>query len=381
MLPVWPERPPRADRRPCPFRNLDMPASKTVLVLAGSARAIAASLQAAGREVRCFDWFGDVDTPCVTRVRDSTAAAAIARQPSGQPLVYGGAMENRPSLLERIAERRPVWGASPASLRVLRRDFRRIVAEADGRLPPESDDLAAAEIATGGWLWKPHATAAGRGIGPHRPGRPGRWQRRIDGDSIGAAFFASPPGATTPRVRSLGIVRHHRHPAARDTEPFALMDLTHDPAEAVPDELRQLAVALAAACDLRGPFNLDAIRGTDGRCTVLECNPRYTAGMELIERAAGRSVWSDDWPARSDRSTRPANRSPVHGKRVVLAGAALQSQLLPGDGCADVPRPQTRIEPGQPWCSVLATGCNIDDCRRSLDDAESRLRRLQAERS
>ena len=347
----WPpltHRPPSSDSPP------------GLVVLAASARAIGCSLNRDGYQVRCVDFFGDIDTPHVSRVAHPDDPAAIvaavaAAAPPDWPLVYGGAMENRPGVLAAIAATgRTILGTQPADLTRLHRELREVVTAAGGLMPREQPGDAPRP--GGDWIWKPAFTAAGAAIGPVRGSGPGVWQQRVPGESIGGAMIAG-----GNRVTPLGLIRHHRRPTAETSQPFFVMDLTYDPADPVPDELRRLAELIAATFAIDGPFGLDAIARPDGSVVLLECNPRMTAGMELIERAAGGPPL-------------------VYGKRVVLADRDRVSKLRVDDSrgvddsCgvdrADIPRPGTPISRGQPWCSVFATGKTTADCRAALDTAE-----------
>ena len=336
--------------------SFDAPSGSTsgLVVLAASARAIGCSLARAGHTVRCVDFFADADTPHASRITEpadpeSIRAAVAAAAPPDWPLIYGGAMENRPDLLAAIAaDGRAILGTQPAELIRLHTELRRIVTAAGGVMPDERPGNA--ERPGDGWIWKPARTAAGAQIGPSRGPGPGVWQRLVPGESIGGAFVARRDG-----VQSLGLIRHHRRPRAAASQPFFVMDLTHDPADRVPDELRRLADIISAEFALAGPFGLDAIAASDGSITLLECNPRATAGVELIERAGD---------ARA-----------VQGKRVVLADRDRVSTLTVDDqqDFADIPPPGTSISCGQPWCSVFAAVETTTDCLAALDAAEHRV--------
>ena len=330
-----------------------------LVVLAASARAIGRSLAQAGHAVRCVDFFADADTPHAMRIADpadpeSIRTTVAAAAPPDWPLLYGGAMENRPDVLAAIAaDGRAILGTQPADLIRLHKELRVVVAAADAVMPEERPGDG--ERPGNGWIWKPARTAAGAHIGPARgPGR-GIWQRLVPGESIGGAFVAG-----RGRVAPLGLVRHHRRRRAEASQPFFVMDLTHDPADRVPNELRRLAEVIAAEFAIAGPFGLDAIAAPNGSVTLLECNPRPTAGMELVERAGDASG---------------GDASLVQGKRVVLADRDRVSSLAATDrrDLADIPPSGTRVSRGQPWCSVFAAAATVSDCLAALDTAEHRV--------
>lgn len=344
-----------------------MMTERPVLVLAASARPLARSLVRAGHAVRCYDFFADLDTPHVMKT-DATAGA-VEDEPPDRPLIYGGAFENRPEVLERIARRRPLLGCPPVAIHGVRAGLFALAAELGLRVPQEQPNGTLPPA--GDRLWKPFASAAGQRIGL-RPldGVAGRWQERIDGASVGAAFVAR-EGECVP----LGLVRHHPNPTQRDpAQPFAMQDLTHDPAKAIPQPLVELAAAAVARFGLRGPFNIDAILTPDGP-VPLECNPRYTSGMELIERAAEQSVFDASFGEIVLRQPRRC-----WAKRILLAHRAMRSRLSlssrPGDWVADIPPPGTLVDAGQPWCTVFAEAGDAADSRTQLD---ARRRLLEAD--
>ena len=382
-----------------------MPDHPPLLVLAASARAIARSCERAGRSPVCFDFFADADTPRVTRV--DAEATAVDRTPGTGPLIYGGGFENRPAVLARIARTRPILGTTGPALVAARGGFAALSRQAGCRLPEET----AVPPAGGDWWWKPTDSAGGCFGRDRQPGRRGRWQRHIDGESFGAAFLATghrpglpePPdvtplgaaslGAASLDVELLGVVRQFPT-GGRGKWPFFAMDLVHDPAAIVPDPIRRLAERLAAA-GVSGPFGVDYLLTPGGEVVALECNPRFTAGMELLERGCGRSIIGDwlDGPPRggstgpqSGGQSRPqsggANQpqsggreSTVWGRRIVLADRDLVSTLIPTDTRCDVPPPGTPVVRGQPWCSVFAAAETVERCRGRLTAAADAIAR------
>jgi predicted ATP-grasp superfamily ATP-dependent carboligase len=161
-----------------------------------------------------------------------------------------------------------------------------------------------------------------------------------------------------------------------------------------------------AAMGVVGLFGIDFVLDDGGRIWVLEVNPRYTASVEVVERATGaRAValhvraaraWlksgyvEDPVPppptpppsrGRGDFECRAASGS---GERTVCGKAILFSaddvtitpdfaswcmeQVLPPhwSALADVPRGGTRIPAGRPVLTVFAEGASSDDVERRL---------------
>src|SRR5947209_4694969 len=173
-------------------------AAEHLLIFGASARAAAFSALRAGLRPWCADLFADVDLravcPAVTvgrRDYPAGLASVVARAPQA-PLVYTGALENRPRLVGQLAELRPLWGNGPQTLRRVRRPrtVETILRRAglpcprtwQGRQPPTD----------GRWLVKPLASAGGRGVAPLTEVRQGLprgnvyLQEQIDGESCAA---------------------------------------------------------------------------------------------------------------------------------------------------------------------------------------------------
>src|SRR5580765_6179499 len=97
---------------------------QVVTIIGASARAAAMSALRAGWTPWCADLFGDVDLQRVATVRKIPAEtyphgllAALADTPR-MPVVYTGALENRPDLIEKI--NCPLWGNTPEVVRAVR---------------------------------------------------------------------------------------------------------------------------------------------------------------------------------------------------------------------------------------------------------------------
>ncbi|MDZ4685245.1 MAG: ATP-grasp domain-containing protein [Planctomycetaceae bacterium] len=162
----------------------------------------------------------------------------------------------------------------------------------------------------------------------------------------------------------------------------------------LPDAGRELIVrmaeVLAARFELRGLFGLDFL--WDGATPwVCEVNPRYTASCELLELASGRPLLTEHWSCfTADPPPTPPVAPPVGGqpdmvgKLILYARRAatapdLSRFLSPRSPwtvpfLADVPRVGTPFEPGQPLCTVFATGRTADAVRQKLYRRAARVR-------
>jgi predicted ATP-grasp superfamily ATP-dependent carboligase len=137
------------------------------VILGASTRAAAQSAWRAGLQPWCADVFADADLRRLCPVRHVPLARypaglldALADAPPG-PVLYTGALENYPRLLQRID--RPLWGNPPAVVRRVRDPQRLAETLRAAGLP--SLAVRTAPVADGGhWLLKPRRGAGGQGI-------------------------------------------------------------------------------------------------------------------------------------------------------------------------------------------------------------------------
>jgi predicted ATP-grasp superfamily ATP-dependent carboligase len=112
----------------------------------------------------------------------------------------------------------------------------------------------------------------------------------------------------------------------------------------------------------------------DGTPQAIEVNPRYTASMELVERAHGLSIFGIH--ARACAGELPDfdlahSRLPgVFGKAVVYARRDLTPEdtrrWLADADLGDVPPSGERIARGHPICTIFARGRTVARCEAAL---------------
>jgi predicted ATP-grasp superfamily ATP-dependent carboligase len=174
-----------------------------------------------------------------------------------------------------------------------------------------------------------------------------------------------------------------------------------------------------ARLGLVGLFGIDFVLAADGRAWILEVNPRYTASVEVVERASGVGVmaWhvaavSGDGSALASAASPPPSRRRGagtiresrargegggtvcghYGKAILFARQdvfvttefadwALERTAIPPrwPELADLPRGGTRIFAGRPVVTVFAEGTSKDDVENLLrqDAAEIEQRLLR----
>jgi predicted ATP-grasp superfamily ATP-dependent carboligase len=372
-----------------------IPESQPIILLGASVRAAAMSALRAGWTPWCADLFSDADLMRVAPVRKVPLAEyprglidALADAPQA-PVIYGGALENRPDLVGRIDG--PLWGNSPDVLRAIRTPglWTRCL-QAVGLPCPA---LAAAPPNSGRWLLKPRKSAGGIGILPYageafNP-RTHYLQECIDGQSVSAVFLGKGDSAIL-----LGVTQQLIGTAWLNASGFhyagSIGPLPLEPATAA--HWRALGQALASAFHLRGLFGVDAIL-RDGVPWPVEINPRYTASLEILERSAKIPLllWH-----RAAFEHNPAIRiatpptMAIWGKAVLYARATIAFPSRgPWDAAlaegvdfdetqyADIPHAGEIIERGRPVLTLFALGESVCECLTKLrEKAEALDRRL-----
>lgn len=326
--------------------------------------------------------------------------AAVQDAPAG-PWLYTGSLENRPEIVAKID--RPLWGNPSEVLRRVRSP--RLVHDCLLR-----HGLPCPALASGDpeprrrWLVKPLRGAAGHGMRFWTPGR--RIDRRrcylqewIDGDSAAAIYVGRPDGSTM----LLGVTRQLVGEAWLGAAPFhycGSVGPTTLPEQAV-TLLVKIGAALADEFGLRGLFGIDFML-RDGMPFPVEVNPRYTASMEVIERATGQALLARHAAAfggndsRIDRSSaadgrtaerRPADRCVAKGilfaRRTLTfpeSGPWASALRMPLDDptlpFADIPSPATVIATGQPVCTAFVAADTAETCLLTLHDAVRRVEQV-----
>lgn len=365
-----------------------------LVVLGASARAVAESAARAGWRVHAADLFGDADLRAVASVADRNGLNGggyprwlpdAARRFPAAPWIYTGALENHPDLLEAIAAERPLAGTGGAAVRVVR-DVDRLAAvvRAAGLEFPDTRTGPAGVPTDGSWLVKPRRSAGGRGIEPWR-GQPLDgvratecvWQRRVAGVPWSASYLCA-----SGTARLFGASRQLVGEAWCRARPFAWCGAVDvRPEEFDPclrSRLDDLGAAIAAACALAGLVGVDLVVDPRGLPHVLEVNPRPTASLELVERAAGASFAAAHLAACGIASPPHVARSATAGtwtKCVLFAAAdvavndALVARLFalraawgeadggwPGIG--DIPCAGVSVTAGAPLVTVFAHGAH-----------------------
>jgi predicted ATP-grasp superfamily ATP-dependent carboligase len=368
-----------------------------VLLTGVSMRAAAQSAVRAGYHPHTVDAFADLDVPPPKKrpepINGETwfDARRVSSNTVGvhaEAVVYGSGFENDLGAVDLISEGRTLWGNPPEVLRKVRspRQLLERLASQGFHVPRifEPGDAAAPPPVVS-WLEKPFRSGGGHGIrryvtGPISDGC--YLEEFIDG-APGSIVFVARGGRAVP----LGISRQMAGDPAFGATGFQYCGsiLSH-PADlfergvTVAADAHQLAVAVARDYELVGLNNVDFIaRG--GVAYPLEVNPRWSASVELVERAHGFSMFGLHADACA-RGTLPDDRLPLCmrravGKAIVYARhdvfARRSREWLWSRDVADVPRSGTIIATGSPICTVFAEASTPGQCYAGLVRRAARI--------
>jgi predicted ATP-grasp superfamily ATP-dependent carboligase len=251
-----------------------------------------------------------------------------------------------------------------------------------------------AEPRPGEWILKPNKSAGGLGVQPYtgQPFNPRTHflQERIEGLPCSAIFLGTSENALllgvtqqlvgTPWLHASGL--HY----AGNVGPLLL-----DPS--AQSRWLRLGQTLAARLQLRGLFGVDAIVCDEVPWPV-EINPRYTASVEVLERASKNPLlrWHRDCFVSHD-SERDTVRigvvtqeSQVCGKAILYARGqvtfpdrgpwlASLNENLDDREYADIPCAGEVIEQGRPVVTLFARAASVPACLEQLQEKARALDR------
>ena len=353
---------------------------------------------------------------------------------SGKDLLFvpGGGTENHSALIEQIAKKHRWSGIVGESLRVLRapETLFKVAREVDLKTPPtythqthptwQSFAVRGADLLKNAdlpqnveWLWKSAKKGGGLGVSKVRTAEELRYffsrptedylQQFVPGSTLGATIIISANGQATffgacrlltasDCVAGLGIRRASKGVSietvetkleARTDYPYLFSGAIGpvELPEKVIGKLLRFAERSHQSLGVKGWFQVDFILDAAGEAWVLEVNPRWSATMEIYERALGCSLLAEHLSAWGieisaiDVNDRAAGK--VCWKEIVYAEEevfwreghqakvdALNAAQLEACGwplIADIPMGEQHFSRGMPIFSVIATGCSEEE--------------------
>jgi uncharacterized protein len=369
----------------------------SLTIVGGSARAAAQSAVRAGFSPIAGDQFGDEDLRQLcptTRVDDYPAGLMrVCTQPHAGPWMYTGALENHPQLIARMSELRPLLGNNADVVCRVRDPFALAAALVRAGFASLSLSRTAEGLPRdGSWLRKPYRSAGGAEIT--------RWDAANSSDPTSARFYFQKFAAgevcgavyvaNGADARLLGVSRQLPSVAGSFLYHGSIGPI------ALPEKVRQqcerLGQFLATELKLVGLFGVDVVLD-DEMIWPLEVNPRYTASVEVLERALG--LKAIQWHVAGCRKERLSlvnipTKTQVAAKRVLYAPCqlsvpdALLATVVQENtdnswpNYADLPAAGAMIRAGWPILTVLAVGDRETSVLQSLHRQAATVEKLLA---
>lgn len=340
-------------------------------VVGASARAAVHSLARAGFSAWAVDLFGDRDlarmAACVVCPMDAypDALSRLAAQFPPGPLLYTGGLENYPHIVNELASQCELWGNTPDVLERVRDPF---------ALADYGFAKCAQTPGEGRWLRKPLKSGGGLGIRFARPDdspSPQHYfQEFVDGTPMSALY-----GGTT----LLGVTEQLVGEPWLHAKPFAYCG-NIGPVD-VPEPTRTKLGGfgpLFARAGLREHYGIDFILRDDTPHPI-ELNPRYTAGLEVLEHGWRKSAFQP-W-AVDDAQRRTVGKAVYYAPRAFAFpgsgpwDADLAGEFMPWHlpEFADIPHPGSAIEAGSPVLTFFASGSSPAQVRERLQSRAAEL--------
>ena len=280
--------------------------------------------------------------------------------------VYGAGFEDRPELLNRVAEYWPVLGTDEATVQRLKspEHFFSALDRLGIAHPPTASAPQSPEIA---WLAKKRGGAGGSHIVPGPRAKSSAnvyYQQRVAGDAVSALFVADGSGA-----RVLGFSEQWTAPRARS--PWRYGGAV-SPAVVSAKLERQMRAAVRA---LAGCFAIKGLASADflvcgGTPLLLEINPRPGATLDLFDRGATpllrlhmAAVTDGTLPPRRLTFGDAMASSIVYAERARRVPANMEWPAW----VADRPKPLEWIDKDRPICTVLARAGTRAQAKRLVE--------------
>jgi uncharacterized protein len=374
-----------------------MPNRPSVVIVAASARALAASARRAGYLPLVADCCGDVDTlayaeqfvqlpehgnnfdrPPFTSHDLLMALAGLAQHELPIGLVYGSGFEAQPELLDVLAARFPLLGNDAKTVGLLKDPlcFAKLCAICRVQHPEISLDRPRAG---GDWLCKRRGGSGGTHVRPFAECMNASpllyFQRRMVGKPISVLFVAA-----GGRFEIIGFSVQWQAPCPQHPYRFGGAATPAGLRRSQERMLEDVIQRLLQHLPLRGLNSADFLV-TDQEHTLLEINPRPGATLDIFEPESNLF----DRHVAACLGILSGLASPAGGARaaaIVYAAQEIRALTFRAwpDWTADQQRFGSRVAAGAPLCTVVAAADSSAAARRRVEERTAEiLRRAQGD--
>jgi predicted ATP-grasp superfamily ATP-dependent carboligase len=347
-----------------------------------------------GCSVIALDAFGDQDVRALTESYALRTDFAVPYSPNAlfqasrqldfDAVAYTSNFENHPEIIDLFAASHRILGNSPQTVRAVR-DWRGLFSRLAraGFCAPETvlDCGAGIPRIPDQWLVKPVLSGGGHGIHflRDRNLEPGRWmlQQYIPGKACSAAFVGNGRGAVLLGVAEqlIGKKEFGSRGFRYCGSILPLPEIVNcESGSNLLEQVRRAAIFLVREYGLVGVNGFDFI--FDGRRIWLtEVNPRYSASMELAEKAYGlpifqfhlESVVNGHLPD-FDLESHLEDRG-FFGKGILFCERECSMPAVldfPVTEFRDIPACGEKLHRGSPICTFLVSRDSYDDANAEL---------------
>jgi uncharacterized protein len=358
------------------------PDSPALLLIAVSARALAAAARRAGYAAIAIDAFGDDDTRavcCETVVVENAmggfadvalepivARLCAAHAPAG--LVYGSGFDDCPKALDPLAQHARILGWPTGLARAKSPRWFATICKIAGIKHPKIRVVRPENASQ--WLIKRSGGSGGVHIAPAEAWRALRrgeyWQRRVEGRAV-SLLFVRDPLALTP------IAWSEQWTAPSPGAPFRYGGAAGPIDIETPLGFMEKLAALTLWIGVRGLASADFI--DDGETFwLLEINPRPGATLDLFDDdedplLARHIAALTDGPAAPAKTRAPAAAAVVYAE----ADAIAPKEVWP-EWVADRPAAGTSIPTGMPVCTVMSRAASAAEAKATVQQRSRFIR-------
>ncbi|MEA3508168.1 MAG: ATP-grasp domain-containing protein [Synergistota bacterium] len=305
----------------------------------------------------------------------------------GEILVYGGGVDNRPDLVRTLARGRLLAGNDPSVLAEARniKTLRTICMEENIPFPMtwlsgeenQAGPFQGGPTESSGLLKKKALSAAGTGVSHYRGGSlpTGEYlQEFLEGTPCSISFIAHKQGVCvmglSEQITGWSPLGGSGFSWNGNITPLsAAKDGSH-----IYQKASRYARVLSRRFGLVGFNCVDMMLEPDGALKVLEINPRYSGSMELLGQCLGKEPFLlhiaasmggtlPDVDVETASSDRCCAKGVVYAKRDCVAPDTVSWFSR---GRRDIPWKGDVFSPGEPVCTVYASGRTRDTCLEAL---------------